>query len=192
MKDFEITTEMMENARSHMPLAVKEGLSLHIADQCVIEQRKQDRDKVSNLLIPLPPLLSEDASLKALLLMNTFLTFYFDIDLPEKDEDGNDLDVYEVFDKYNDGNLLNQIERFKSNIVLRDKAFDILADFKEFRRMVDVAICNKKTSGNDPLTRLVAGLAASVFTDPAVVEEIKSRFDKLKAEQTGKEDGNDD
>jgi len=128
------------------------------------EDYDADRDPTA-----LPDLMEEDVAMKNALLLNILLGYYLDIEIDlEKDAD-------EIYDYYAGGHLLNQIERFKSDRELKNIAFDLMDDFREFKKMVDTIIFNQKQNANDPLKRFDAML--TVFSTP---ENIKAMVDRLQ------------
>lgn len=164
---FELTKEAMAKAKTYMPLREKETLAKQIAELSLdnIDTKKLG---VANELVALPQLKEENLARKSCLLLNTLLGFYFDIEL-DAEKDGA-----ELYDEYAGGHLLNQIERFKTDAELKFKAFDILSDYKEFKKMVDIEIYNLKTVHNDGLTRLLRGL--SLFATPELVEQMTAKL----------------
>lgn len=165
METFVLTEEMMRNAKTYMPMAVKMKLSDEISELCV---KIEDKEK-SGDIYALPPLKTEQEALKIMMLQNTLLGFYFDIEVDEKK------DAFEVYDHYAGSHILNQIERYKQNAEIRTKAFDLLSDFRDFRRMVDARIERILYSENNALDRLLAGMALA--SDP---EYIKNELNELK------------
>lgn len=178
MKAFFITNEMMKKAKTYMPLSEKEDLAKQIAELCLVPLKVTEEEKKDSRL-PISLLYGEDMANKSILVMNTLLGFYFDIDV----EDGED--PYKIYDHYAEHHILNQLERFKSDAELKNKAFDILSDFKEFKKMVDTEIFNLRTLKNDPLHRL-----SDVLVMLTVIANSKKFSEKLK-EITKEEAAND-
>ena len=180
MKNFELKKEHIERAKTYMPIQDKVNLSKKIAELCIKDAEVKEEDKI----FALPPEVVEDLGVKAVLLQNVLLNYYFDIELDEK------RDGYEQYDYFNRKNLLNQIERFKAEGDVKNKVYDLLADYKDFKRMVDVEIYNLKTSRNDTLIRILNGislLAAEKYTDDPeyfkkMIEDLGEAIDKLAAE----------
>ena len=171
---FNISKKMMRNAVTYMPVAAKRDLAKDIARLCVEGQDVAERNKPGESLLAFPPMLAEDIALKNMLLLNTLLGHYFKVDIPENDEEGKPLDSFLRHDYYAGGHILNQIERFKSDDEFRSKAFNILADYKEFKKMVDTEIFNLKERNNDVLARFVA--AIQIYSDPKVIKELMEKL----------------
>lgn len=189
MEYFEVTKEMMERAQTYMPLQTKKELAETIARGCVrpMKRVRWDGVHVSDLSEPaddpsaLPDLVEEDLALKMCMLQNVLLSWYFDVEMDE------DKVSFEQYDYYSGGHLLNQIERFKSDKDLKNKAFDLTEDFREFRKMVDTIIYNQKMNVNDPLKRFDAML--TVFASPdnlkALIAELQKAGDEVEKKVKG-------
>lgn len=167
MEHFVVTKEMMTKANTYMPLASKESLARQIAELCIKDMKTADQNIPGEKIFAMPHLKYEDTSLKEVLILNTLLGFYLDIDVNENID----------YDYYAGGHIYNQLERFKSDSTLRDKAFDLLSDFKVFRKLVDTEIYNIKVNNNDPIARFTS--AVQIFTTP---ENIKELVDLLAVE----------
>lgn len=168
MKNFIISDNLMEKAKSYMPLREKEDLAKQVADLCLVPMKTAEQNRAGEKLLAMPNMRGEDMALKQILLLNTLLGFYFDIEVdPEKDS-------YEQYDFYAGAHIFNQLERYKSTM-WKNKAFDILSDFKEFRKMVDTEIFNIRANWNDPVARFTS--AVQILSTP---ENVKTLLDELK------------
>lgn len=167
-KFFELTDEIMQNAKAYMQIEDKAALAKTIAEQCVIDIPTAEQNIQGEKFLALPYIKGEDRELKALCLMNVLLSHYLNIEIAAPFNE-------EQYNYYAAGSILNQIERYKSNFDLKNKAFDLLADYKEFRKFVDVEINNLLTVNNDPLARFTASI--QVFSTP---ENIKKAVEELK------------
>lgn len=189
MEYFEITKKMMEGAKSYMPLQSKKELAEAIAQGCVRPMKRIRWDGVHVSDLPddkndptaFPDLVEEDLALKMCMLQNVLLSWYFDVEMDEGKVS------YEQYDYYAGGHLLNQIERFKSDRDLKNKAFDLTEDFREFRKMVDTIIYNHKMNVNDPLKRFDAML--TVFSSPDNIKAIVAELQKAGEEVEKKVNG---
>lgn len=85
------------------------------------------------------------------------------------------VDAYERHDYYAEDHLLNQIERFKSDPEVKDIVFDLMSDYKDFKKLVDTEIYNAKANTNDLIPRLSAAIAVltSADTMATIIEELK-------------------
>ena len=196
MEYFELTKDMMERAQTYMPLQTKKELAEAIARGCVRPMKRvkwngvhvEDAPDVPNDPSALPDLVEEDLALKMCMLQNVLLSWYFDVEMNEDEV------TYEQYDFYAGGHLLNQIERFKSDRDLKNKAFDLAEDFREFRKMVDTIIYNHKMNVNDPLKRFDAML--SVFASPdnlkAIITELQKAGEDMEKKVKGAKKKKDD
>ena len=173
MEKFILTTEIMDKARDYMPLADKVELATYIAEHCIEKQPTATQNKAKDLVIDLPYLRQENMALKQLMLMHTLLTYYLQIDV-------NEPFGYEDYDYYASSHILNQLERQKGNVAYKDKAFDLITDYKDFKKVLDTILFNVKTSNNDPLERFVATI--ELVAKPENLKELKGQLEKLTTE----------
>lgn len=153
---FVITKEMIEKANTYMPIEEKISLSKIIAEKCVDiipQSRKNPISDRANKILSLPLPEGELPSLKSMLTLSVLLGFYLDIDI---DTENKNAMTFASYDEYANSHPLNQLDRLKSNAEIRDKVYDLVADFKEFKKMVDTEIYNIRAYRNDPLVRLAA------------------------------------
>lgn len=167
---------MMKNAKVYMPLATKSLYAKTIAAEVIGEIQTAEQNKKGEEILALPHLRFEDIVLKKQRIMEVLLGYYFGINV-FKDANGGDRAFgEEEYDEYGGSHIFNQIERFKHGD-LKDIAFDLLYDFKEFRKMLDFEISVRKEVNNDTLARFMAGIQA--MSNP---ENIKELMGQLKSE----------
>ena len=88
---------------------------------------------------------------------------------------------------------MNQLERLKNLPSIKDKVFNIIADYKELKKLFEIGIYNRKASRNDGIERALAGI--TVINDPEtmkkVIEELKKAQPQLaqKKEETEQKTG---
>lgn len=175
MANFELKEELMKKAITYMPLVKKTIYAELIARKCLkpIKPLKKDDNNESFLIIP--SIVGEDILQKEQMLLNVLLSHYFDIKIPQINA--------ELYDKYMGAHFLNQLERYKANPEYKEKAFDILTDFKIVRRMVDTEIFNLKTKENDILERFMKGLslfsAEQMTNNPDYLKKLTSELQKF-------------
>lgn len=192
---FEITKEMMENADSYMPIVMKEGISASVARACVRDTAdihpllsKQEDENDYNV----PPMYGEDTGAKARIMLTILMSYYlkvWDRDKSFMCEDGE-------YDAVMESHIMNQIERFKATDC-REKAFDILSDYKELEKYVNCAIYSVLREKNDTVRRLMEALGAVGAADnlSEILEKIKGLQDEISEENARQEriiDGEDD
>lgn len=172
-KCYLLTDEVMQNAVAYMPIEAKVRFAKAIAKKCIENIPTATQNIGGENFLALPYIQGENRELKAMCLMTVLLSYYLKIETKEPFTE-------EIYNYYAGGSLLNQIERYKSVSTFRDKAFDLLTDYKEFRKFVDIEINNLVAVSNDLLARFVA--AISVYSSP---ENIKKAMEEL--EKVGKD-----
>lgn len=178
-KHFEITDEIMQKATAYMPIEEKAAYAKTIAEQCVVAIPTAEQNVEGEKLFALPYIKGENRELKALCLMNVLLSHYLNIDLKISEENPFNEEKYNY---YAEGSILNQIERYKSNFDLKNKAFDLLADYKEFRKFVDIEINNLIEVNNDTFARFIA--AISIFSSPENIAKAVEELKKVSGDYT--------
>ena len=172
MESFEITKEMMLSAKTYMDIESKEDLAHNIAVRVLRPMATAKQNHPADELISMPMMMEENVRLKSILLMVTLFSYYFDIEFAENEEGLLQFD----YDFYAGGHPMNQIERFKSDRETKDIAFDLIEDFREFRKIVDTMIYNEKANANDPVERLMASI--SVLSTPENIEKLAAELNK--------------
>ncbi len=148
---FKITEEIINNANSYIPLAEKIATAKIYADNCVVPVEVSITKIEANEFLNLPQLWEDDNYMKEIYLLQFFLKKYLKIDIK------NDFDSNE-YDKYAKDFPMNQMERFKTNPNVKDKVFDILQDFKKFKKIFDSEMFNLKSNKNNSLERFMASI----------------------------------
>lgn len=172
---FELTKEIMGKAETYVPIAMKEMIASDSARACI---------KPTNLIHPhdmsateltygLQPVYCESPSAKARIMMTILMVFY----LKEWDDSHQLMSDAEEYDKIASSHIINQIERYKSG-EYREKAFDILSDFKETERYLNSAIYSVLRELNDPVKRFMEAMG-----DISSYEGIQRTLDSIKQSQ---------
>lgn len=184
---FEITKEIMENADTYMPLALKELISISKARECVKETnyiQPMGVDTQFNGEYGMGPMYCESPSTKARILMTCLMVFYLKV-WPDSTDMICSLDDYDAWSK---AHVLNQIERFKST-EYREKAFDIISDYREMERHLNSAIYSVLRELNDPVKRFMEafGTMGSIEGIQEAVKSIEEAKDGIEAERERQE-----
>ena len=167
-KKFVITEEMLKNAVDYIPLGRKVALAKVIASHCIVRSKTADQNQKGVEFLALPTLWVEDLETKRLYEMSMLLSEYLKVNIPENFTD-------KEYDHYASAHILNQLERFKSNALLKDKVFDILDDYRDLKKFLDTEIFNETKVRNDTADRLSA--AISIVSNPENIEKMKSELD---------------
>ena len=171
MEQFIITDEMITNATDYIPLVSKIAIAKTLADRCVQAVDISVQKIQSDETLTLPQMYEDDTMAKQLNLMYILLTEYLHVEV-------NDDFSVEDYDKYAKFHPMNQLERFKSKSPnLKDKVFDLLYDFKELKKLVEMEIYNAKCNRNDTLERFLAGI--TLLSNPENIQKMVSELQKV-------------
>ena len=176
--EFRITEETMRKAETYIPLTMKEMIANDMARACV---------KRTGLIRPfgteaepegewgVSPVYCESPSSKARVMMTVLMVMYLKI----WGEDTPYLCEIEAFDQWAGAHVLNQLERFKAG-PFREKAFDILSDYREMEKCLNSAIYAVLRELNDPVKRFMEALGAM-----ASAEGIQNAIETIKEAEAG-------
>ena len=175
-----LTEEDILKAKSYIPISDKAACARVYADKCI--------DKVEITIgtgeqkDALPPLYQENPLLKSLYGMLFLLERYFG--KLEPDKNGEITFTREDYDEWGEGSVFNALERMKAskNIEVRNKAFDIVADYREFYRMLGTEIASILAAKNDLLSRLTMYFTAQITPD--TFKELLSSLSQVQQEIT--------
>lgn len=172
--EFTITKEIMANAKTYIPIAMKEMIASEMARACVKETYKvrPHADKTPyDGDYGLAPNWCESVSSKARVMMTILLSQYLRV---WGDEAAFLCDIGE-YDQWAEAHILNQIERFKGS-EYREKAFDILSDYREMEKYLNSAVYSVLRELNDPATRIIS--AIGVMFSAEGLEDAKSKIEE--------------
>lgn len=195
MEKITITAQKLMNARDYVPLAEKARFAQDAADLCF--DRMELRISGGPESLPMPPMYKENTGVKMRVLMGGFARLYLgdSIDTEKKitsDADGKD-QVEEIspwlmkqtaYDLYAGSHIFNQIERLKSEYGdVRDKAFDVLADWRATEKMLNAEISGKLMVMNEPVSRIMMAMQSQ--TTPEVMMGLQKELEGLQKELDG-------
>lgn len=179
MEKVVIKEEQMKNAVSYAPARTKEEFVEYCCRRCL---------STSNIDLgigensAMPSMFIEDTFVKSRYLMTALCVLYLGI--PRNNiarEDGDDwLMTTAEYDRYAMSHIVNQIERMKSNAELRDKAFDVLRDYRDLEKRLNTSIYNMMSVMNDPINRLFQKLAFDM--SPEALEAQKKELERIQQE----------
>lgn len=168
-----ITEEAMKEVNTYLPIRIKTDLVDLIAEKCIIPA--QTTASIDGQEMMMPPKYIEDSNKKSRYLMGIFVRLYLrGTFVPEDDKDVW-LIPEEEYDKWAGGHVFNQIERFKQNAALKNICFDMISDYKDFEKRLNVEIYSMLNAMNDDVARQLAAMQASVTPDSVegLLEQIK-------------------
>ena len=179
MEKIIITEEQMKNAVTYAPAKTKEEFVEYCCRRCLstskIDLGVGDNSAMPNMYI-------EDTFAKSRYLMTALCVLYLGIPADKLDKESGDdwLMTDAEYDHYAISHIVNQIERMKSNAELRDKAFDLLRDYRDLEKRLNTAIYNTMAVMNDPINRLFQKLAFDM--SPEALEAQKKELERLQQE----------
>lgn len=178
MEKITITKEMMEAARDYVSNAEKEAFVAECATKCF------DKLAITADGEAAPDMYMVNSGLKARYLMGAFAVLYLNRTDVSFEETDALLMTSESYDLWAGSHVLNQVERWKRDSDLRDKCYDLLADYKDLEKRLSTQINGLLNVMNDSVMRQNEYMAAQVKELPAMMEKLKEL-----QEGKGEEDG---
>lgn len=179
---YQITAEMMRDAKNYIPIGTKEAFASVASVGCVQPSADFDaegglipmeqRDKAEQIA----PVYCENTHYKSRVFLGAVLLFYFGIG---KDRETLTLTPDE-YDGWSGAHVMSQIERFKSDPAWKNKAFEILADIRDLEKRLNNAVYALLKNRNDPVKRM-ARVAATMFS----AEFVENALKEAKAAEEG-------
>ena len=162
VESFEITDEIMEKAITYMPFLEKSVWVKDNAEKCL-------KDVVIENGAVTTSVKGEDLIQKSVLLLSTLISYYLGVEIKTDDLEENPFTLYQIYDYYASGNPSGQLEKYKRNERYSEKAYAILQDYKELKRLLDTEIYNLRNAHNDIFAKIEA-LASLIPQENAETE----------------------
>lgn len=164
-----ITQEIVKNATDYIPLMKKQEMAETIAQKCIVKVLMKYTEKGDGTdSVPMPDRYQEYHMYTNLYLMGVLAHEYLHIPY-EGDGTGKEIIDYEnlkmpanVYDQWGASHVLNQLEQMKTDRALREKVFDLLNDYKDFRWMLAHEIDILLGHNNDVVTRMMQAIGTSI------------------------------
>lgn len=164
-----ITPEIVKSATDYIPLMKKQEMAETIAQKCIVKVLMKYTEKGDGTdSVPMPDRYQEYHMYTNLYLMGVLAHEYLHIPY-EGDGTGKEIIDYEnlkmpanVYDQWGASHVLNQLEQMKTDREMREKVFDLLNDYKDFRWMLAHEIDILLGHNNDVVTRMMQVLGASI------------------------------
>lgn len=189
-KRITITEDMLLAARDCVSVQEKEDYITHCAPRCfvLVEIGKPQSDGMTE-----PPMCKEDFWRKRRFLMGALAKLYLKQDISTEDDD-EWLMSREDYDMWAASHVYNQLERFKANPKLRNKAFDLLADFKLLEKCLNIEAYGLLQAVNDPCTRIAEMIIRSTTPDAMAADAValQEAAEKLQEYVEGRDKENGD
>ena len=173
MDFIQLTEQELLNAKTYLPTHRKIELIQYVAPKCIDKVEIHGAEGV-------PPMFKVNPVRRNRYLMGIFAREYIGktYEPVEKDEW---LMAADDFDRYAGGHIFNQIDRMKKkNGEIRDKAFDILEDYGNLKRILYSELDSMVSIMNDPVHRIKA--ISAFDTSPESLKQAAEELDKLKTE----------
>lgn len=185
-----LTLEDVRGARSYVPLSEKlkflETAYMGCLDKVELAIQEGGRN------LPVPPLYKDNHAKKSRYMMGALVKLY----LGKEYEPTGDawLMAQDEYDRWAGSHILNQLERMKGQGgEIRDKVYDLLADYKDLEKRLNVEVYNIVQIQNDICVRIYAMISAQVTPEEMSkrmqeLQKLKTELDKRaeKIKQSGK------
>ena len=172
----EITESDIMNARTYVPMLEKESFVVDVYVSCLdkVELGTQDGERV----IPMPSIYKDNPSRKQRYLMGALAALYLKKDF-EPVEGTKFLMSADDYDRWAGSHVFNQLERLKTRGGdVRNRIFDLISDYRELEKRLNIEIYNLVQIQNDPCTRIFSMMmmqSTSEYLNAQVAELQKAR-----------------
>lgn len=171
MKPLKLDDSTIRNARDYVLLTEKVQFVESCADKCFDTLNIRTGDTESDET--LPPMYKENISRKNRCLMGALANLYLNLGA-KTEPDCRWMVTEKEYDRLAGAHLQNQLERAKADLSLREKAFDILGDYKDLERRLNAEIHALSIVMNDPASRLLCAMNQAI--SKATLEGTKESF----------------
>lgn len=162
----EITAEMILGASDYVPNAEKESWVTETAAKCF------DKLAITADGESLPPMYRVNEGLKRRYLMAAFVHKYLQQGYNGDPKDP-ELMSEDDFDRWARSHVFEQINRMKHIIDVRDKCFDLMADYKDLEKRLASELYSLLNVQNDSVLRQSQYTAAQMKDLPSVIAQLK-------------------
>ena len=173
-----ITAEKLMEMRDYVPLAEKLRFVGEAADGCFDRMEIKIKNGADSL--PIPPLYKENTGIKSRMLMGAFARLYFGAEIDAEKESPWLMSVGE-YDRWAGSHVFNQIDRLKKGRAeVRDRAFDILVDYKDLEKRMNAEIFGMLQVMNEPVSRIMTAIGQQ--TTPEAMTALKQELEGVQKE----------
>ena len=191
---YELTEEDVVQAASYVPTAMKMAFVTYARERC-LDTLDISATNGNGGQSSLPSRYKVNTDKRSRYLMSALVGMYFGKDLER--EDGNDVWLMSVreYDMYAGGHIFEMLNRMKNNSKVRDKCFNLMADYSELKYRLDAEIQGILGALNDSATRLLS-YVQMMSTPEAMREALEAAtqnqelLDNYMAEHEHVEEGN--
>lgn len=167
--------DVLSAANAYLPLMEKTQIVSHCAERCIDRVMVNTGEKFRG---DVPPMYRENGQRKRRYLMGILVWAYLRLDFEPCEEDKWLLSA-DDYDAIGGVQLINKIERMKKQgDALRDKAYDLLADYRDLEKMLNTEIAANLDVMNDVVARMTMSAASAVT--PESMKELSEMAETLK------------
>lgn len=184
-----ITAEQMKDkVNDYIPLLAKTEWVQLVAPKCF--DRLEMTASMGDDEMAIPPMYKESADLKSRYLMGFFVRLYLNAKWEIGEDEDEWLIPYEEYDKWMGGHIFSQIEKFKSDKELKDKCFNVLAEYKDVEKRLNSEIFGMLQAQNDAMSRQLAVQQMTMTPEAinAMLEGLNQAKDALEEYKKERED----
>lgn len=202
---YKLTTEDIRNANTYVPTIDKMAFIRVVAEKCFDTLDITTNKDNTNENRSLPSCYKVNTDKQSRYLMGALVKLYLNKDFESESEEDIWLMSVPEYDRYAGGHIFEQLNRMKGNGEIRDKCYDIIADYSELKYRLTSDIKGLLNAMNDSATRILAYIEAA--SSPAEMQKameamqenqnildeyLNHREENLeKAIEEAKEDNND-
>lgn len=167
--------EIFGEANTYVPLMEKAEIVSHCAERCIDRVVVSTGEKFRG---DVPPMYRENGQRKRRYLMGILARAYLRLDF-EGCEGDKWLLSADDYDLVQGAQLINRVDRMKKQSdALRDKAYDLLADYRDLEKMLNTEINANLSIMNDVVARMMMTTAASIT--PESMQELVEMAEQVQ------------
>lgn len=185
----EITEQDMMEANTYVPLLKKEEFVKMACEKC-ISRIELALDGAGEGQVPMPPFYKDNHFVKARYMMGALLQFY--LKKPYEPMEDGVLMAADEYDRWASSHVFSQLDRLKfKNAAVRDKVFDLQADYRDLEKRLNNEIYSLLQIQNDPCSRIMAMMFLQTTPDKlrGALGEMNALKEKIDEYQKGEERG---
>lgn len=168
--------DVFAGARTYIPLMKKAEIVSHCAERCIDRVVVNTGEKFRG---DTPPMYRENGQRKRRYLMGILAKAYLRLSFGAA-EDDEWLMSADDYDRMGVIHVMNRIERMKAAKGMeREKAYDLIGDFRDLEKMLNTEICADLAVMNDVVARMAMSTASAVT--PENLTELVQMADALKS-----------
>jgi len=161
MQIYTITQDDIAAANTYVPTAEKMAYIRYVAEKCFDKLDITTNTDPNAETRPLPSRYKLNTDRKARYLMGAFVGMYLQKEFERETEDDEWLMSVGDYDMYAGGHVFDSLNRMKNNAAVRDKLYDLLADYSELKYRLESDIKGLLDAMNDSVSRALAYIELS-------------------------------